>query len=143
VLFVGCKKQAQETIKEQPASNSFTSPSAGSRHPHNLATIARGRAHEAIDASKAAARSTDAQAEVSVMRREREAPPNLDGIKDMDKYPPHRHRRRPRESIAVAEARRLNIPSSPSRHERESRPRRYPSPATTTPSARSASSSKP
>jgi small subunit ribosomal protein S2 len=116
VLFVGCKKQAQETIKEQArGSNSFyvTERWLGGTMT-NLATIRKSVARmKQIDTMESNG-TTDKmpKQEVSVMRRENaKLHRNLDGIKDMEKYPAAIIIVDvPRESIAVAEARRLNIP---------------------------------
>lgn len=116
VLFVGCKKQAQETIKElAQRSNSFyvTERWLGGTMT-NLTTIrksvARMKHIDNLESTGAAAKMP--KQELSVMRREvAKLHRNLDGIKDMDKYPAAIVIVDvPRESIAVAEARRLNIP---------------------------------
>lgn len=116
VLFVGCKKQAQETIKEQARrSNSFyvTERWLGGCLT-NLTTIrksvARMKHIDGLESSGAVNQMP--KQEVSVMRRENaKLHRNLDGIKDMEKYPSAIVIVDvPRESIAVAEARRLNIP---------------------------------
>jgi small subunit ribosomal protein S2 len=116
VLFVGCKKQAQETIKELARrSNSFyiTERWLGGTLT-NLTTIrksvARMKMIDGLESSGAVNQMP--KKEVSVMRRENaKLHRNLDGIKDMDKYPSAIVIVDvPRESIAVAEARRLNIP---------------------------------
>ena len=116
VLFVGCKKQAQETIKELARrSNSFyvTERWLGGTMT-NLTTIRKSVARmKSIDTMESNG-TTDKmpKQEVSVMRRENaKLHRNLDGIKDMEKYPSAIVVVDvPRESIAVAEARRLNIP---------------------------------
>jgi small subunit ribosomal protein S2 len=116
VLFVGCKKQAQETIKELArTSNSFyvTERWLGGTMT-NLTTIRKSVARmKQIDTMESNG-TTDKmpKQEVSVMRRENaKLHRNLDGIKDMEKYPAAIVIVDvPRESIAVAEARRLNIP---------------------------------
>jgi len=116
VLFVGCKKQAQETIKELARrSNSYyvTERWLGGCLT-NLTTIrksvARMKHIDGLESSGAVNQMP--KQEVSVMRRENaKLHRNLDGIKDMDKYPAAIVIVDvPRESIAVAEARRLNIP---------------------------------
>jgi len=116
VLFVGCKKQAQETIKDlAKRSNSFyvTERWLGGTMT-NLTTIRKSVARmKAIDAIEANGKVNDMpKQEVSVMRRENaKLHRNLDGIKDMEKYPSAIVIVDvSRESIAVAEARRLNIP---------------------------------
>jgi small subunit ribosomal protein S2 len=116
VLFVGCKKQAQETIKELAReSNSYyvTERWLGGCLT-NLTTIrksvARMKHIDGLESSGAVNQMP--KQEVSVMRRENtKLHRNLDGIKDMDKYPAAMVLVDvPRESIAVAEARRLGIP---------------------------------
>ena len=116
VLFVGCKKQAQETIKELARrSNSFyvTERWLGGTMT-NLTTIRKSVARmKAIDAMESDGRAAKMpKQELSVMRRENaKLHRNLDGIKDMEKYPAAIVIVDvPREEIAVAEARRLNIP---------------------------------
>jgi len=116
ILFVGCKKQAQETIKDlAKKSNSFyvTERWLGGTMT-NLTTIrksvARMKSIDNLESSGATAKMP--KQEVSVMRRENaKLHRNLDGIKDMEKYPAAIVIVDvPREEIAVAEARRLNIP---------------------------------
>jgi small subunit ribosomal protein S2 len=116
VLFVGCKKQAQETIKElAQRSNSFyvTERWLGGTMT-NLTTIrksvARMKSIDTMESNGTTAKMP--KQEVSVMRRENaKLHRNLDGIKDMEKYPAAIVIVDvPREEIAVAEARRLNIP---------------------------------
>ena len=116
VLFVGCKKQAQETIKELARrSNSFyvTERWLGGTLT-NLATIRKSVARmKSIDDIEAKGLVNQMpKQEVSVMRREAvKLHRNLDGIKEMEKFPAAIVVVDvPRESIAVAEARRLNIP---------------------------------
>src|ERR1700733_9691131 len=116
VLFVGCKKQAQETIKDlAKRSNSFyvTERWLGGTMT-NLTTIRKSVARmKSIDTMEASgAVNQMPKQELSVMRREAvKLHRNLDGIKDMEKYPAAIVIVDvPRESIAVAEARRLNIP---------------------------------
>jgi small subunit ribosomal protein S2 len=115
-LFVGCKKQAQETIKELArSSNSYyvTERWLGGTMT-NLTTIRKSVARmKLIDTMEADGRTAKMpKQEVSVMRRENaKLHRNLDGIKDMEKYPAAIVIVDvPREEIAVAEARRLNIP---------------------------------
>jgi small subunit ribosomal protein S2 len=116
VLFVGCKKQAQETIKELARrSNSFyvTERWLGGCLT-NLTTIRKSvaRMRHIDNLESTGAVNQMPKQEVSVMRRENaKLHRNLDGIKDMEKYPSAIVVVDvPRESIAVAEARRLNIP---------------------------------
>jgi small subunit ribosomal protein S2 len=116
VLFVGCKKQAQETIKDLARkSNSYyvTERWLGGTLT-NLATIRKSVARmKFIDELESSGKVNQMpKQEVSVMRRENvKLHRNLDGIKDMEKYPSAIVIVDvPREEIAVAEARRLNIP---------------------------------
>src|SRR6202046_5471476 len=116
VLFVGCKKQAQETIKDLARkSNSYyvTERWLGGTLT-NLATIRKSVARmKFIDELESSGKVNQMpKPEVSVMRRENaKLHRNLDGIKDMEKYPSAIVIVDvPREEIAVAEARRLNIP---------------------------------
>src|SRR6202522_2481059 len=116
ILFVGCKKQAQETIKELARrSNSFyvTERWLGGCLT-NLSTIRKSVARRKLldNLESTGAVNQMPKQEVSVMRREiAKLHRNLDGIKDMEKYPGAIVIVDvPRESIAVAEARRLNIP---------------------------------
>jgi small subunit ribosomal protein S2 len=116
VLFVGCKKQAQETIKElAQRSNSYyvTERWLGGTMT-NLTTIrksvARMKSIDTMESNGTTAKMP--KQEVSVMRRENaKLHRTLDGIKDMEKYPAAIVIVDvPREEIAVAEARRLGIP---------------------------------
>ena len=116
VLFVGCKKQAQETIKELASrSNSLyvTERWLGGTLT-NLATIRKSVARmRSIDELESSGKVNQMpKQEVSVMRRENvKLHRNLDGIRDMDKYPAAIVVVDVmREAIAVAEARRLHIP---------------------------------
>ncbi|MCE0497388.1 MAG: 30S ribosomal protein S2 [Methylacidiphilales bacterium] len=115
-LFVGCKKQAQETIKDLARrSNSFyvTERWLGGTLT-NLTTIRKSVARmKHIDSLEANGDINKLpKQEIAVLRRENtKLHRNLDGIKDMEKYPSAIVIVDvPRESIAVAEARRLNIP---------------------------------
>lgn len=115
-LFVGCKKQAQETIKQlAPQSNSYyvTERWLGGTLT-NLQTIRKSVARmKYIDdlETKGTVNSMPKQ-EVSALRRENvKLHRNLDGVRDMEKYPGALIIiDTPREQIAVAEARRLKIP---------------------------------
>ena len=116
VLFVGCKKQAQETIKDLARkSNSYyvTERWLGGTLT-NLATIRKSVARmKFIDELESSGKVNQMpKQEVSVMRRENvKLHRNLDGVRDMEKYPSAIVIVDvPREAIAVAEARRLNIP---------------------------------
>jgi small subunit ribosomal protein S2 len=116
VLFVGCKKQAQETIKDLARkSNSYyvTERWLGGTLT-NLATIRKSVARmKFIDELESSGKVNQMpKQEVSVMRRENvKLHRNLDGVRDMEKYPSAIVIVDvPREGIAVAEARRLGIP---------------------------------
>ena len=116
VLFVGCKKQAQETIKDLARkSNSYyvTERWLGGTLT-NLATIRKSVARmKSIDELESSGKVNQMpKQEVSVMRRENvKLHRNLDGVREMEKYPSAIVIVDvPRESIAVAEARRLGIP---------------------------------
>lgn len=116
VLFVGCKKQAQETIKDLARkSNSFyvTERWLGGTLT-NLTTIRKSIARmKSIDELESSGKVNQMpKKEVSVMRRENvKLHRNLDGVRDMEKYPSAIVIVDvPREAIAVAEARRLGIP---------------------------------
>ena len=115
-LFVGCKKQAQETIKDLARkSNSYyvTERWLGGTLT-NLATIRKSVARmKFIDELESSGKVNQMpKQEVSVMRRENvKLHRNLDGIREMEKYPAAIVIVDvPREAIAVAEARRLGIP---------------------------------
>jgi small subunit ribosomal protein S2 len=115
-LFVGCKKQAQETIKDLARkSNSYyvTERWLGGTLT-NLATIRKSVARmKFIDELESSGKVNQMpKQEVSVMRRENvKLHRNLDGIREMEKYPAAIVIVDvPREGIAVAEARRLGIP---------------------------------
>lgn len=115
-LFVGCKKQAQETIRQlAPQSNSFyvTERWLGGTLT-NLQTIRKSVARmKYIDdlETKGTINNLPKQ-EVSALRRENiKLHRNLDGVRDMEKFPGALIIVDvPREQIAVAEARRLKIP---------------------------------
>jgi small subunit ribosomal protein S2 len=117
-LFVGCKKQAQETIKDLARkSNSYyvTERWLGGTLT-NLATIRKSVARmKFIDELESSGKVNQMpKQEVSVMRRENvKLHRNLDGIREMEKYPAAIVIVDvPREAIAVAEARRLGIPGN-------------------------------
>jgi small subunit ribosomal protein S2 len=116
VLFVGCKKQAQEAIKElAPQSNSYyVSERWLGGTLTNLSTIRKSVAKmKSIDEMETkGAFSQMPKQEVSALRREVvKMHRHFDGIKDMDKLPAALVIVDiTREEIAVAEARRLNIP---------------------------------
>ncbi len=115
-LFVGCKKQAQETIKElcQRSQSYYVTERWLGGTLTNLTTIrksvARMKQIDAMETSGAVNKLP--KQEVAVLRRENsKLHRNLDGIKDMDRYPSAIVLVDvPREAIAVAEARRLGIP---------------------------------
>jgi len=116
VLFVGCKKQAQETIKELAAqSHSYyvVERWLGGTLT-NLTTIRKSVARmRKIDELEEKGKMKELpKQEVAALRRENaKLHRNLDGIKDMEKYPDIIVLVDvPREHIAVAEAKRLNIP---------------------------------
>jgi len=116
VLFVGCKKQAQEAVKE-------AAQASGQFYVHqrwlggtltNLVTIRKSvsklRDFEALEKSPAFSKIN--KAEASALRREAtRVRKNLEGVLDMDRLPDALVViDTVKESIAVAEARRLNIP---------------------------------
>ena len=116
VLFVGCKKQAQESIKSLcKKSNSYyiTERWLGGTLT-NLTTIRKSvnrmKQIDAMETNNTIHKLP--KQEIAVLRRENvKLHRNLDGIKDMEKYPAAMVLVDvPRESIAVAEARRLHIP---------------------------------
>ncbi len=116
ILFVGCKKQAQETIKELAAqSHSYyvVERWLGGTLT-NLQTIRKSVARmRKIDELEEKGRMKELpKQEVAALRRENaKLHRNLDGIKDMEKYPDAIVLVDvPREHIAVAEAKRLRIP---------------------------------
>ncbi|MEM1059291.1 MAG: 30S ribosomal protein S2 [Verrucomicrobiota bacterium] len=116
VLFVGCKKQAQETIKDLAAqSHSYyvVERWLGGTLT-NLATIRKSVARmRKIDELEEKGKMKELpKQEVAALRRENaKLHRNLDGIKDMEKYPDAIVLVDvPREHIAVAEAKRLRIP---------------------------------
>lgn len=116
VLFVGTKKAAQDTVKElAQRSNSYyvTERWLGGMLT-NLNTIRRSvrRMVEIDEMEASGAFKGMPKQEVSALRRESaKIHRNLDGIKDMEKPPQAIVLVDvPREDIALAEARRLNIP---------------------------------
>ena len=116
VLFVGCKKQAQEAIKEAALAcgQFYVNQRWLGGTLTNLATIrksiARMKYIENLD--KQPEYSKMGKQEISAIRREGEKlKRNLEGIRDMEKYPDAIVIiDTVREEIAVAEGRRLNIP---------------------------------
>jgi small subunit ribosomal protein S2 len=116
ILFVGCKKQAQETIRELATnSNSYyvVERWLGGTLT-NLATIRKSVARMThIDRLEEKGSTKEMpKHEVSALRRENlKLHRNLDGIRAMEKFPGAIVIVDvPREAIAVAEARRLKIP---------------------------------
>ena len=116
ILFVGCKRQAQEAVKEAAGA-------AGQYYVNhrwlggtltNLATIRRSveRLKYLEDIEKSAEFKAMSKKELAALGREREKLfRNLDGVRDMEKLPDAIVIvDSARETIAVAEARRLNIP---------------------------------
>ena len=116
VLFVGCKKQAQETIKElaRKSNSYYVIERWLGGTLTNLATIRKSVARmKFIDELESSGKVNQMpKQEVSVMRRENvKLHRNLDGVREMEKYPAAIVIVDvPREAIAVAEARRLGIP---------------------------------
>jgi len=117
VLFVGCKKQAQEAVKEAAlaAGQFYVNQRWLGGTLTNLQTIRKSIAHlkyiEEIE--KAPEYSKMGKKELSALRRDGEKlKRNLEGIRDMQKLPDVLVViDTQREGIAVAEARRLNIPT--------------------------------
>ncbi|MES2308641.1 MAG: 30S ribosomal protein S2 [Verrucomicrobiota bacterium] len=116
ILFVGCKKQAQESIKEfaQKSNSFYVSERWMGGTLTNLTTIRRSVARmKQIDEleSKGQFEKMPKQ-EVAVLRRESsKLHKNLDGIKEMERVPSALVIVDVvREHIAVAEAKRLGIP---------------------------------
>jgi small subunit ribosomal protein S2 len=117
VLFVGCKKQAQEAVKEAAlaAGQYYVNQRWLGGTLTNLATIRKSIAHlkyiETIE--KSPEYSKMGKKELSALRRDGEKlKRNLEGIRDMEKLPDVLVViDTQREEIAVAEARRLNIPT--------------------------------
>ncbi len=116
VLFVGCKRQAQEAVKEAAGA-------AGQYYVNhrwlggtltNLSTIRKSveRLKYLEDIEKSAEFKAMSKKELAALGRERtKLFRNLDGIRDMEKLPDAIVIvDSARETIAVAEARRLNIP---------------------------------
>jgi len=117
VLFVGCKKQAQEAIKEAATAcgQFYVNQRWLGGTLTNIATIrksiARMKYIENLD--KQPEYSKMGKQEIAAIKREGEKlRRNLDGIRDMDKLPDAIVIiDTMREGIAVAEAKRLNIPT--------------------------------
>jgi len=116
VLFVGCKKQAQEAVKEAATAcgHFYVNQRWLGGTLTNLATIRKSiaRLNYIENLEKQPEYSKMGKQEISAIRREGEKLfRNLEGIRNMDKNPDVLIViDTPREAIAVAEARRLNIP---------------------------------
>src|SRR6187402_3052042 len=116
VLFVGCKKQAQEAIKEAATAcgQFYVNQRWLGGTLTNLATIRKsiGRLTYIEQLEKQPEYSKMGKQEISAIRREGEKlKRNLEGIRNMEKHPDAIVIiDTMRESIAVAEANRLNIP---------------------------------
>lgn len=119
ILFVGCKKQAQEAVKEaaEACGQFYVNQRWLGGTLTNLATIRKSVARlnyiEGLDQPGSQEAQKFTKQELGQMRREGEKlRRNLEGIRTMDKLPDAIVIiDTTRESIAVAEARRLNIPS--------------------------------
>jgi small subunit ribosomal protein S2 len=116
ILFVGCKKQAQESIKEfaQKSSSFYVSERWMGGTLTNLTTIRRSvaRMKQIDDLESKGQFEKMPKQEVAVLRRESsKLHKNLDGIKEMERIPAALVIIDVvREHIAVAEAKRLGIP---------------------------------
>jgi small subunit ribosomal protein S2 len=116
ILFVGCKKQAQEAVKEaaQACGQFYVNQRWLGGTLTNLVTIRKSvsklKDFEALE--KSAGFNKINKAEASALRREAtRIRHNLEGVLEMDKLPDAVVIiDTVKESIAVAEARRLNIP---------------------------------
>ena len=117
VLFVGCKKQAQEAIKEaaQACGQFYVNQRWLGGTLTNLTTIRKSvaRLKYIEDIEKAPEYSKMGKKELSALRRDGEKlRRNLEGIRDMQKLPDAIIIiDTTREAIAVAESVRLNIPT--------------------------------
>lgn len=117
ILFVGCKRQAQDSVREaaEATGQYFVNHRWLGGTLTNLETIRRSVKRlaflEKLEKSPAAA-STRSKKEMAALHREKtKLLRNLQGIREMDKYPDALVIvDSARESIAVAEARRLKIP---------------------------------
>jgi len=116
VLFVGCKKQAQEAVKEAATAcgHFYVNQRWLGGTLTNLTTIRKsiGRLKYIEQLEKQPEYSKMGKQEIAAVKREgAKLFRNLEGIRDMDKNPDALIIiDTQRESIAVAEARRLNIP---------------------------------
>jgi small subunit ribosomal protein S2 len=117
VLFVGCKKQAQEAIKEaaEACGQFYVNQRWLGGTLTNLATIRKsiGRLKYIEDLEKQPEYSKMGKQEIAAVRREGEKlKRNLNGIRNMEKLPDAIIViDTMREGIAVAEAKRLKIPT--------------------------------
>ncbi len=116
VLFVGCKKQAQEAVKEAAiaAGHFYVNQRWLGGTLTNLTTIRKsvGRMKYIENLEKQPEYTKMGKQEIAAVKREgAKLFRNLDGIRNMEKYPDALIIiDTPREGIAVAEARRLKIP---------------------------------
>lgn len=116
ILFVGCKRQAQDAVKEaaEAAGQHFVNHRWLGGTLTNLSTIRRSveRLKYLEDIEKSAEFKSMSKKELAALNREREKLfRNLCGIRNMEKLPDAIVIvDSARETIAVAEARRLNIP---------------------------------
>ena len=116
VLFVGCKKQAQEAIKEaaEACGQFYVNQRWLGGTLTNLTTIRKSvaRLKYIEEIEKAPEYPKMGKKELAALRRDGEKlKRNLEGVRDMVKLPDALVIiDTPREGIAVAEARRLNIP---------------------------------
>jgi small subunit ribosomal protein S2 len=117
VLFVGCKKQAQEAIKEAATAcgQFYVNQRWLGGTLTNLATIRKSVARMTYieNLEKQPEFAKMGKQEISAVRREgAKLKRNLEGIRDMEKLPDAMIIiDTPRENIAVAEAKRLGIPT--------------------------------
>ena len=117
VLFIGCKKQAQEAVKEAAVAcgQFYVNQRWLGGTLTNLTTIRKsvGRMTYLEQIEKSPEYSKMGKQELSALRREAEKlRRNLEGIRTMDRLPDAMVIiDTPRESIAVAEALRLKIPT--------------------------------
>ncbi len=117
VLFIGCKKQAQEAVKEaaQACGQLYVNQRWLGGTLTNLTTIRKsvGRLSYLEQIEKSPEYSQMGKQELSALRREAEKlRRNLEGIRTMERLPDALVViDTTREAIAVAEARRLNIPT--------------------------------
>ncbi|HSI13170.1 MAG TPA: 30S ribosomal protein S2 [Chthoniobacter sp.] len=117
VLFVGCKKQAQEAIKEAAIASGqfYVNQRWLGGTLTNIATIRKsiGRMKYIENLEKQPEYSKMGKQEIAAVKREGEKlKRNLDGIRDMEKLPDAIVViDTTREAIAVAEAKRLKIPT--------------------------------